>query len=74
MANHFFLRKLACDELQDTLFFATGEIPVKHFDNDFLELKTTLFDVKIFNQKRITINGINHKNVSSVKLFIQTNI
>jgi hypothetical protein len=71
MANAFFLRKLAQDELWDTLFFATGELPSKEKTKDFTILSAKSFTVKIFNDRRIIINDTKCNSVRSTKLYIQ---
>lgn len=74
MANVHFLRKMASDELWDTLFFATGQIPTKEKSKDFTILKTDQFSAKIFHTRRIEINKEKCKSVGEAKLFVQENI
>lgn len=74
MANVHFLRKMASDELWDTLFFATGQIPIKEKTKDFTLLKTDLFSAKIYHTRRIEINKAKCKTVGEAKLFVQENL
>lgn len=74
MANDFFLRKLACDELQDTLFFATGERPSKSKDDKFMRLKSGKFDAKVFTTRKIVVNSIKCNSIAAAKLYIQNNL
>jgi hypothetical protein len=73
-ANNYFLRKLASDELWDTMFFASGEVPTKVKSSDFTILKTKLFEAKIITHRRITVNGVKCASVPAAKLFIQENL
>ena len=57
MSNVHFQRKIICDELWDTLFFATGEYPDKEKTPDYRALKCGNFNVQIFNARRIVVNG-----------------
>ena len=74
MANVHFLRKMASDELWDTLFFATGQVPVKEKSKDFTILKTDRFAAKIYHTRRIEVNKEKLKSVYEAKLFLQRNI
>ena len=74
MANVYFLRKLAQDELWDTLFFATGELPTKEKTKDFTTLSTKLFVTKIVTNRRIYVNGTKCDGTHSAKLYIQQNL
>lgn len=74
MANDHFLRKLACDELHDTMYFASGEVPIKTYDKDTITLKTSMFETKIFSIRKILVNTHRCKNVPLAKLFIQENL
>ena len=47
MANVHFLRKLAKDELWDTLFFATGELPSVEKTKDFYVMSVPGFTTKM---------------------------
>ena len=55
--NVHFQRKLVSDELWDTLFFATGEYPIKDKTPDYRALECAGFFVKIINARRIEVNG-----------------
>ena len=74
MANVYFLRKLAQDELCDTLFFATGERPTKEKTKDYTILSTVPFTTKIFTNRRIVVNGTKCDSVYSAKLYIQQHL
>ena len=74
MANDFFLRKLACDELYDTLFFASGEIPVKQKEKDFTIMKTSRFEAKVFTTRKIIVNSVKCNSISAAKFYIQENL
>lgn len=74
MANNFFLRKLAQDELWDTIFFASGEVPNKNKTDAFVELQTKSLDVKIYTNRNIYVNGKKFKSTDDVKRYIQLQI
>ena len=74
MANVHFMRKLAKDELWDTLFFASGEVPTSIKTKDFYDLKTSKFQAKIYNGNRIVVNGTKCHGTRAAKMFIQENI
>lgn len=71
MANVFFQRKIASDELRDTLFFATGCGVEKIKSPEFTVLRVPQFEVKIVNFKNITVNGDKCRSVSEAKYVIQ---
>lgn len=70
MANNYFTRKLASDELWDTLFFATGQLPLKEKASSFTTLKCAVFTAQIFNDRRITVNGVKCKSIREAKSVI----
>lgn len=74
MANVHFLRKLAQDDLWDIIFFASGEVPIKEKTKDFVQLKTKPFDIKIYTNRKIIMNGVRFNAVKDVKSFIQHEI
>ena len=74
MANNYFTRHLASDELKDTLFFATGEVPVKEKTNEYCTLTTRRFNAKIFSDRRIVMNGTKCRSIREAKLFVQQNL
>ena len=74
MANNYFLRKLAQDDLWDTVFFATGEVPQKEKTDSYTILKTTPFTLKIYHNRNIHVNGRKCKSVHEVRTFIQENL
>ena len=57
MSNIHFQRKVICDELWDTLFFATGEYPTKEKTLDCRILECAGFFIEIFNFRNIRVNG-----------------
>jgi hypothetical protein len=71
VANVHFLRKLASDELRDTMFFATGQVPSKERDPKFVLLKADWINVKIVTNRNITVNGDKCKSVHEAKFAIQ---
>lgn len=71
MANIHFLRKMAQDDLWDTIFFASGEVPTKNKTKDFVELNTKPFNIKIYSNRKILINGNKLTAVKDAKRFIQ---
>ena len=49
---------MVADEIYDTLFFATGEIPTKERTKDYYILRVANFaEVKINSNKKIYVNG-----------------
>lgn len=74
MANNYFLRKLAQDELWDTVFFAAGEVPKKEKSPDFTILMTTPFTLKIYTTNNIYVNGKKCKSVNEAKRLIQSQL
>jgi hypothetical protein len=74
MANVHFMRKLAKDELWDTMFLASGEYPDVVKTKDFYKLNTAKFQATIYNGNRIVVNGTKCKGIYSAKLFIQENM
>jgi len=71
MSNVHFQRKVAADELWDTLFFATGATPVKQKTPDFRTLEVPGIKVKIMNFRNITVNGDKCRSVSEAKYVVQ---
>ena len=74
MANIHFLRKLASDELMDTLFFATGQRVVKNKQRSHWDLSAGQFAVKIVTNRNITVNGDKCKSVPEAKNVIQESL
>lgn len=71
MANIHFLRKIACDELYDTVFFSTGSRINKSKNNDGYILSTPTLEVKINSNRKIYVNGDFCKSVPEAKWVIQ---
>lgn len=67
-----FLRKLASDELLDTMFFATGDRAEKDKTNkDYWLLKNNLLELKIYNNRKIIVNGDRCSSIPEAKWVIQ---
>ena len=71
MANMFFLRKIASDELMDTLFFATGQRAEKIKEKSKWTLNADKFSVIIVNNRNIKVNGEKCRSVPEAKYVIQ---
>ena len=55
MANNYFLRKVACDELMDTLFFSTGNRPTKTKSPDSTTLSVDNITVVVRHNKMVIV-------------------
>lgn len=55
--NNAFLKKLVCDELKETLFFATGEVPEREKFDSFIHLCAGKYSIEVESHKRILVNG-----------------
>jgi len=71
MANIHFLRKLASDELSDTMFFATGSRVTRTRTPANWTLNAGQFKVVIVNNRNIKVNGDTCKSVPEAKYVIQ---
>jgi|APGre2960657404_1045060.scaffolds.fasta_scaffold49436_2 hypothetical protein len=71
MANNHFLRKMASDELIDTLFFSTGSVVTKTRTPDTTTLSVPNVTVVIRHNRNIKINGELHKSIHEAKLKLQ---
>jgi hypothetical protein len=71
MVNVHFLRKIAKDELWDTLFFATGTLPEVEKTKDFYTMKVIGFETKIYSNRKILVNGDRCNSVPEAKYVIQ---
>lgn len=71
MANNHFLRKMASDELRDTLFFSTGDLVTKTKTSDTTTLSTKNITITIKHNRSIKINGEMHKSISEAKRKLQ---
>jgi len=71
MSNNHFLRKLAADELFDTLFFSTGNRVTKTKTSDTTTLAVPNITVVIRHTKNIKINGELHNSVYLAKMTLQ---
>ena len=74
MANMFFLRKIASDELMDTLFFATGQRAEKIKERSNWTLNVDKFSVIIVNNRNIKVNGEKCRSVPEAKYVIQDSL
>jgi hypothetical protein len=74
MSNVHFQRKIISEELWDTLFFATGEYPQKEKTPDYRTLECGNFHVKIYNARRIVVNGEKCSSSSEAKFVICENL
>lgn len=72
--NVHFQRKLASDELGETLFFATGFRVEKEKLPDFRILRVPGYEVKISNFRNILVNGEKCRSVSEAKFIIQDSL
>ena len=70
MANVHFLRKIASDELRDTLFFATGIRAEKVRTRNDIVLSANGFSIKIKSHKNIKVNGVQCNSISNAKYLI----
>lgn len=71
MANIAFMRKLIADELYDTLYFVSGEVPVKTRTTASTILEVPLIKIKIINGRKIYFNDKEYKYSSHIKKDIQ---
>ena len=71
MANNHVLRKMASDELIDTLFFSTGSVVTKTRTPDTTTLSVPNVTVVIRHNRNIKINGELHKSIHEAKLKLQ---
>ena len=71
MANNHFLRKMAADELIETLFFSTGNRVTKTRTPDTTTLSVPDVTIVIRHNKNIKINGEMHKSIHLAKLKLQ---
>jgi hypothetical protein len=71
MANNHFLRKLASDELMDTLFFATGSRVTKTKTPDTITLTAGKFTIVIKHTRLIHVNGDKCKSIPEAKYVVQ---
>ena len=74
MANAAFLRKLASDELVDTLFFATGNRVEKTKSTSHWLLTAGQFSVKIVSNRNISVNGDKCRSIPEAKYVIQESL
>jgi hypothetical protein len=70
-ANLAFLRKLIADELYDTMFFVSGEIPIKTRSKASTILEVPRIKVEIINGRKIYMNGTEYRFSGQVRQDIQ---
>ena len=68
--NAAYYRKLACDELYDSMFFATGNIPVKETTKESIIMIAGFLTMKIVNDRRIYVNNDLCKSVPEAKYVV----
>jgi hypothetical protein len=70
-ANLAFLRKLIADDLWDTLYFVSAEVPQKSRTQHSVILEVPRIRVEIFNNRKIYLNGQSYRFGGEVKKEIQ---
>lgn len=71
MANIHFERKACSNELKETLFFATGVVPVKEKFSTHVTLKALDIEVNDLDFKNITVNSTKLKSLAQARYEIQ---
>lgn len=71
MANVAFIRKLIADELYDTLFFVSGEVPVKTRSKASTILEVPRIKVEIINGRKMYMNGTEYRFSGLIRQEIQ---
>lgn len=71
MANVAFIRKLITDDLYDTMYFVSGEIPVKTRSKASTILEVPRIKVEVINGRKVLLNGIEYRHGGQVKKDIQ---
>jgi hypothetical protein len=71
MANTAFIRKLIADELYDTLFFVSGEVPIKTRSKLSTVLEVPRIKVEIINGRKMYMNGTQYRFSGEVRQEIQ---
>lgn len=72
MIPNGYARKLATDEIRETLFFATGQRPIKNVnEEDVVELSCAKFFVEIISHKVIFVNNDRCSSAPEAKYVIQ---
>lgn len=71
MANIHFLRKIAKDELFDTMFFATGEQVTVVKTKDNYTLTVPGIQCVIVHNRNIKINNVKTNSITQAKLELQ---
>jgi hypothetical protein len=69
MSAKFYLN-LACDELYDSMFFATGERPVKEKSEEFIIMTAGFLTMKVVHDRRIYVNNDLCKSVPEAKYVV----
>lgn len=71
MANVAFIRKLIADELYDTMYFVSGEIPIKTRSKASTILEVPRIKVEIINGRKVYLNGMEYRHAGQIKKDIQ---
>jgi hypothetical protein len=71
MSNTAFIRKLVIDDLIDTLYFVSGQVPVKNRSKYSTTIEVPCIKVEVFNGRKIHLNDKIYKYSSEVKRDIQ---
>lgn len=71
MANIAFIRKLIADELYDTLFFVSGEVPLKTRSKASTILEVPRIKVEIINGRKMYMNGTEYRFSGQIRQDIQ---
>lgn len=71
MISTAFIRKLIADELYDTLFFVSGEVPIKTRSKSSTVLEVPRIKVEIINGRKMYMNGTQYRFSGEVRQEIQ---
>lgn len=71
MAHTAFIRKLIADDLYDTLYFVSAEVPVKTRSKSSTILEVPRIKVEIVNGRKVFLNGLEYRHGGQVKKDIQ---
>lgn len=71
MAHAAFIRKLIADDLYDTLYFVSGEVPVKTRSKSSTILEVPRIKVEVVNGRKVFLNGMEYRHGGEVKKDIQ---
>lgn len=71
MAHVAFIRKLIADDLYDTLYFVSAQVPIKTRSKSSTILEVPNIKIEIINGRKILFNGTEYRYVNYVKKDIQ---